>query len=107
MEIKSIYDIQQLITKPSSRNTFLKSANSIITAKESSGFDTIDISPNASFQVKLDAQTKRYSEISKQNSTVSQAKLSELKAKYEGDNCPLSGYDIANAILRNVCGHSR
>ena len=105
MEIKSIYDIQKRLAVPSSRSTHVKIEESISVRKEPVNLDTINISPNASFQSKLDMETKKYSALAKQSPTTSSERISQIKAQYQGDCCPISGSDVASAILNQVYGY--
>lgn len=71
--------------------------------KETGG-DTVAISSRGAFQARLEAETRRYAAAARHNADVSGARLEELKLKYQGDSCPVSGMDVTRAMLERVCG---
>jgi anti-sigma28 factor (negative regulator of flagellin synthesis) len=64
--------------------------------------DSIDISAEASFKAELNKMTKTYA--SKGKEEVSGERIAELKQKYQGDACPISGSDIASKIIAGILG---
>lgn len=67
---------------------------------EPRGKDRVAISPEANFKAELSSYAKVYAK----NLEVSSERLEELKAAYAGDNCPVSGRDIAASVIRHVLG---
>lgn len=111
MEINSIQNSHYPINTNSANST--NSTNNISREKkttedsttshvETYGTDTVDISSNGSFKAKLGTYSKTFEAHSKQ--AASQERIEELKTAYTGDNCPVSGVDIASAIAKYALG---
>lgn len=64
--------------------------------------DVVKISPEASFRAKLDGVAKNYATAARSNEAGQQARVESLKEKYQGDNCPVSGYDVATALMNTI-----
>lgn len=105
MEIKGFGDYYSYRSLGSvGRKTSGKGSSPMI-GKETTEGDIVKFSPEASFRSQLSAMAKGYAaEVKENEGTVSAQRISELKAQYEGDNCPVSGYDVARAVLNRVCG---
>lgn len=73
-------------------------------AAKDGGGDTVAISPRGAFQVRLEGETRRYAAAARQSAQTSTARMEELKQKYQGDSCPVSGMDVTRAMLERVCG---
>ena len=71
-------------------------------AVDSHGKDEVEISPDASFKAQLSSCSKAYAAEIKQD--VSIKRIEELKEAYAADNCPISGRDIASAVLKYTFG---
>lgn len=67
-----------------------------------SRIDKVNISSEASFRAQLGAQARTYS--AKAAEPASAERISQLKAQYEGDSCPVRGADIASAIMKYSLG---
>lgn len=68
------------------------------------GIDTVSISSKGSFQSQINAEMKKYANAAKEGYAISPERLEALKRQYQGDRTPVSGDDIAKAILQRVCG---
>lgn len=66
--------------------------------------DVVSISHEAAFRVKLEGYTKQLSAASKTYEAGQQMRVQALKEKYQGDSCPVSGYDVARALMNTVLG---
>ncbi len=64
--------------------------------------DSIQISSHASLQVGVEAKCKEYA--SKWEDNISSQRLEALKSKYQGDQCPVTGKDVAIAMMERVTG---
>lgn len=69
---------------------------------ETYGKDEVAISSDASFKATLSSYAKAYASHKKQD--VSAQQIEKLKAEYAGDNCPVSGRDIAASIIKYTFG---
>ncbi|HHU06435.1 MAG TPA: flagellar biosynthesis anti-sigma factor FlgM [Clostridiales bacterium] len=101
MEIRRIYtnylhNPEKPVNKPG------KPADDNFVGKIGAGADKIEISSNASFRSKLEEAKRAY--VRKLGEDVSAQKLDELKAKYQGDNCPVPGELVAGAIMSRIFG---
>lgn len=105
MEIKGIQDIYKVHT-PSVQSTSAQKTDdaSTGTRNDNIGQDTISISPKGSFQNKINAEIKKYAAAAQTDTKISENRIQALKSKYYGDNCPVSGSDIASAMMVRVCG---
>lgn len=72
--------------------------------REAGAQDQVVISPEASFRVKLEAASKQVAASAQPRESASAERISQLKAQYQGDSCPVSGADIAQAMLGRACG---
>lgn len=99
MEIKGVSDIQRF-SSSFSKGNIAKISTEIDNKQDYSESDTIKISPAASFQAKLDGYTKQYA-ISDGGAInhISSAQMSQLKAAYSGDRCPVSGSEIVASLF--------
>ena len=110
MEINSIRDTHQLLAVNGARCISLKVGENTSSGNHFSGQDTLNISATASFQARLSAESKKYASIAKAesgNHTISAAELNQLKHNYQGDRCPMSGLDVAGALLNRVLGSTQ
>ena len=64
--------------------------------------DKADFSSEASFKAQLGTQAKLYG--TKASEPASAERISQLKAQYQGDSCPVKGADIASAIMKYTLG---
>jgi len=64
--------------------------------------DKIEISSSASFRARLEEAKRTY--VKKLSKEISAERLEELRAKYQGDNCPVPGELVAGAIMRRIFG---
>lgn len=64
--------------------------------------DKADFSSQASFKAQLGAYAKTYAASSAE--PASAERITQLKAQYQGDSCPVSGTDIASAIMKYSLG---
>jgi hypothetical protein len=65
-------------------------------AAKSTGADVLQISPDAALKSKLSSFS---SVLAKEMSAISTERIARLKQEYSGDRCPLSGADLAKAII--------
>ena len=64
--------------------------------------DKVNFSSEASFKAQLGTQARLYA--AKVSEPVSAERISQLKAQYQGDACPVKGADIASAIMKYTLG---
>ena len=108
MEINSIQNSHYPINTNNTNNTNNISRekktteDSTTSHAETYGTDTVEISSNGSFKAELGTYSKAYETHSKQDA--SQERVEQLKVSYAGDNCPVSGTDIATAIMKYTFG---
>ncbi len=62
--------------------------------------DQVNISSEGTFRAQLEKYGRTYAAQGSQ--PTSAQRLEELKAQYQGDNCPICGKDVATAILARV-----
>lgn len=103
MEIKSVHELYPYRSVSSGGRKPVSAVESV-PAKESGERDVVAISPEASFRAKLDSLSKGYAAQGKAVEASSGDRVQALKAQYQGDNCPVSGYDVARAVYASVCG---
>ena len=105
MEISGIHEVHQRLPIATSKLFTSSVGGPVSIGTERIGSDTITISPKASFQAKLDVETKKYAATEKADCGIAPARMEQLKNAYQGDHCPVSGSDIASSILKQVCGY--
>ncbi|WP_099205320.1 hypothetical protein [Scatolibacter rhodanostii] len=106
MEIKGIYETYHLHSTPIRTHAPQKAEESMSVKKNTDNVDIVNISPQGSFQSKIEAAMEKYSVAAKTRAEVSAERIADLKIKYQGDSCPVSGADVAAAILQKICGNS-
>ena len=104
MEINSIQNYYRTQAAANSTNTKKITEENSAAAAETRETDKIDISSEASFKAGLSKYAKIYS--AKSSEGASSERISELKEKYQGDSCPISGSDIASKIIAGILGPS-
>ena len=105
MKINAVRDTLPLHASTSSRREHSSFATPISHPAERAGTDTVKFSQNASFQSKLDVETKKFTSLASTNlSSASVSRLTELKISYKGEHCPTSGADIAGAMMEKILG---
>jgi len=102
MEINSIQNYYRTQAAANSTNAKKTSEENSASATETHETDKIDISAEASFKAGLSKYAKTYS--AKSSEEASSERISELKQKYQGDSCPISGSDIASKIIAGILG---
>lgn len=107
MEINSVHKIYQIHPIGNAAQKVGNIKENMSVSKETTTSDSINISSQASFNAKIDVETKRFSVASTQTEHRSSGKVENLKFKYQGDNCPISSMDVAGAILNRVWGEYR
>ena len=100
MKINTNFDSSQFMRVSKNSSTKQISQSSTIVGK--SKIDTVDINFKDSMMKSPSTQSTSYTKLS--NQSVSSQRIAELKSLYQGDNCPTSNADIANAILGSICG---
>ena len=80
----------------------VRPAADVAAAAETTRSDKVDFSSQASFKAQLGASAKQYAMQSTE--TASAERISQLKQQYQGDACPVSGTDIASAIMKYTIG---
>ena len=102
MEIGSIQNYYRMQAAANPANTKKTVEDNTASTIDTRGTDTIDISSEASFKAELSKQAKTYA--AKSNEEVSSQRIAELKQKYQGDTCPISGSNIASKIIAGILG---
>lgn len=103
MDIKPIQHNYRLQNVANTGRVVKKAAEEFSgSASEMYGKDKIAISSEASFKAELYSCAKAYA--CKNRQPVPEERIEELKKQYAGDNCPVSGHDIASAVIRNIFG---
>lgn len=101
MEIHNIYN-KYKINRDSPANKPGKPGDKITPARTNCGADVIELSSDAAFKSQLEAAKKACAQINR--AEISSERIAELKAKYQGDNCPVPGEKVAEAILNRILG---
>lgn len=104
MEIKGVHELYPYRSLGGVSRTSRGTGETVAASKDSTERDVVRISPEAAFRSKLDAASKSYAEKARNYESGFPQKIQELKEQYKGDNCPVSGQDVARAIMNNVCG---
>ena len=102
MEINSIQNYYRLQNSANTGRMKKVADESTFSPSESHGKDKVNISSEGSFKAELSTYAKVYSSQNKQNTSAE--RIEELKEAYKGDNCPVSGRDIASAIIKYTFG---
>lgn len=105
MEIKSIREAYQLRSAAAlgGYGRMAQRTDSLQPEKETGTQDTVAFSANASFRARLDAEVKKYA-AAEAPTAASAERIAALRTQYAGDSCPVSGSEIAAAVLGNVFG---
>ncbi len=102
MDIKGIGDIYKATFNTSARSRTEKVDDKV--AATDVGRDVVKISSEASFLSKVEGVGKSFG--ADLDKGISSERMSELKALYKGDNTPVSGEKIANAVFNRIFGES-
>ena len=102
MEINSIKNYYRLQNSANTGRVKRNADESASAPSETYGTDKINISSEASFKAELSSYAKVGS--SQNAQCVSAERIEKLKEAYKGDNTPVSGRDIASAIIKNTFG---
>lgn len=102
MEINSIQNCYHQINTTTVGHEKKTAEDSTTSPTETYGTDTVEISHDGNFKSELGTYSKAYETHSKQDA--SQERIEQLKVSYAGDNCPVSGTDIATAIMKYTFG---
>lgn len=105
MEIKGVFF--NLPIQPGKQAEKIKKiAGGISTAgKETGSIDMIQLSPNAALQQQI--MTAKKEAVGLASAGVSDARIGELKNKYQADNCPVSGAQVAGALVKRLFGEEK
>lgn len=101
MEIKNIQNYYK-VQAANAQNLKRTAEENNTPAAGSRAADTVDISAEASFKAEM-SKKARANAVNGSEKT-SGARIAELKQKYQGDTCPVSGSDIAKKIIDCVLG---
>lgn len=71
---------------------------------EKAGSDIVHVNKDSFYKASQKSELTSYSKDIAQGSR--EQRISELKVKYQGDACPVSSSDIADAMVRNICGYN-
>ncbi|NLW64975.1 MAG: hypothetical protein GXY26_01900 [Clostridiales bacterium] len=102
MEINHIQNFYRLQNTPDAARVKRTSEGPRSEAFETCGKDEVAISSDASFKAALSSYAKAYA--SNKNQEVSAERVEALKSAYSGDNCPVSGRDVAAAVIKYTFG---
>lgn len=102
MDINSVQNYYRIQSAVGTGRVSRPNAETAPAEVERSRTDKIDISSEASFKAQLSAYAKSYS--AQSNQTASNERISQLKRQYQGDACPVSGRDIASAVMQYTLG---
>lgn len=102
MEINSLQNYYRLQNTANTCRVKRNVEENTPSASESYGTDKVAISSDASFKAELSSLAKTYSAQSAK--TASQERIEALKEAYREDNCPVSGRDIASAVMKYALG---
>lgn len=105
MEIKSIREAYQMRSAAAlgGYNRMAQRTDSLTAEKETGAQDTVAFSANASFRARLDVEVKKYA-AAEMPAAASAERIASLRTQYSGDSCPVSGAEIASAVLGGVFG---
>lgn len=103
--INGVHEAYSLHTAMGSRPVNNKKVTEeAVLGRETGAQDQVIISPEASFRARLEVASKQVAAAPQPRQEVSAERMSQLKAQYAGDNCPVSGADIAQSMLGRACG---
>ncbi|NLC78843.1 MAG: hypothetical protein GX683_03860 [Ruminococcaceae bacterium] len=102
MDIKGIGDIYKASFNTSARTRTEKVDEKV--AATDVGRDIVKISSEASFLSKVENVGKSFG--ADLDKGISSERMSELKALYKGDNTPVSGAEVANAVFGRIFGET-
>lgn len=102
MEIKSIYSQYAIKPEKYTGKSNDASGGTPAIGKENNSVDMIELSPNATLQTQLAVEKKAAARSF--HAELSDARVAALRLKYQGDNCPVSGSDVAEAMMKRVLG---
>lgn len=102
MEINAINNYLRVSPAVTSGRASRPAAEAAATQAAETRADKVDLSSGASFKAQLGAYAKTYA--AKSTEPASAERISELKRQYQGDACPVSGTDIACAVMKYSLG---
>ena len=95
MDIKGIHDVYRL-RAPQGQARPAHRAEEAVSARPGQGGDVVEISPDAALRAKLAPSRAAAQE------GPDARRLEALRRKYLGDACPVSGRDVARAMLERT-----
>lgn len=98
--IQSLYEIQA--TSLHAPKKMQQGGQPCDQSRRPSSCDSIQVSSQASLQVGLEAKCKEYA--NGWEESISSQRIEALKLKYQGDQCPVSGKEVAMAMMERVTG---
>ncbi len=104
MEIKGLYSAYKFSSIENLGKPGHAARSAAAEGKNPCGGDTIKISRDAAFRSELSSGARKLASMEKTNAAASPEQLQRLKEKYANDRCPVSGDEIAEAILNRVLG---
>ena len=111
MEIKGIHEYYSAHpSRAATSGRQIKKAEDVLQPGKGTGCvdtDTVTLSPQATFQARLDAEVQKYGKAAQKQAAVDQKRIDRLKIQYMGGQCPVSGIEVADAILRRISGSGR
>ena len=96
--IKSIHGVTP-VTRPEAGRAVAGKNEAYPMIEKPTPTDVVRISADAVLKSKLSAFNATLSD---EINTISPERMSRLKREYAGDNCPVSSYDVAGAIIERI-----
>ncbi|MCI8600805.1 MAG: hypothetical protein HFE45_04335 [Oscillospiraceae bacterium] len=104
IELKGIHESYPVHAASSASSALKRARGEELAAGAVSGIDSVRISPEGAFRAKLNTAL---ASCVREASSVPKGRMEQLKASYQGDQCPIPAQDTAAALLSRVCGAGR
>lgn len=105
MEIKGLYSHYRVPSAQTAGKAGRAGGHFAAEMKDTAKMDTVDISPDAALKGKVAAASREYA--ARIERGVPAERIAALRVKYQGDACPVSGAEVADAILARVFDPTR
>ena len=105
MEIKGLYSHYRVPSAQTAGKAGRTGGHFAAEMKDTAKMDTVDISPDAALKGKVAAASREYA--ARIERGVPAERIAALRVKYQKNACPVSGYEVADAILARVFDPTR
>lgn len=104
IELKGIHESYPVHSASGASPALKRARGEELAAGAASGIDSVRISPEGAFRARLNTAL---ASCVKEASSIPKGRMEQLKASYQGDQCPVPAQDTAAALLSRVCGAGR